>query len=228
MPSVEAIDDFNSEQDFAIQDFGLVDYASIWKIQTQLVEERFNNVIPNTVLIGEHPPIITLGRQSKAENYSAAESPIISVERGGDATYHGPGQIVVYPILHLSPQQRDLHQLLRNFEEAIIRCLGDFNLKGIRLSGKTGVWVKQLGKLSEQTENDIHLFKIASIGVAVKRWVTYHGLSLNVSPTMSHFSQINPCGFPSSYMTSMHLLLDKPPSVADVKLSLIKHLKDVL
>jgi lipoate-protein ligase B len=226
MPSVE-VTSASSHTTFTVEDFGLADYSAIWKYQTQLVESRFNGKIPNTLLVGEHSPIITLGRQSKPENYDKARYSVLNVERGGDVTYHGPGQVVIYPIMHLQDSQRDLHKLLRNLEEAIIRSLKDFQIEGVRLTGKTGVWVKDPAS-SSKTEDEANFLKIASIGVAVKRWVTYHGLSLNVNPDMSHYSQINPCGFPSSCMTSMQLLLGNPPSMAHVKSSLIKHLLTVL
>jgi len=226
MPSVE-VTNASSHKTFTVEDFGLADYSAIWKYQTQLVESRFNGTIPNTLLVGEHSHIITLGRQSKPENYAKARYSVLNVERGGDVTYHGPGQVVIYPIMHLQKSQRDLHKLLRNLEEAIIRSLKDFQIEGLRLPGKTGVWVKDpTSSFTSQAEADF--FKIASIGVAVKRWVTYHGLSLNVNPDMSHYSQINPCGFPSSCMTSMQLLLKNPPSISAVKLSLIKHLLNIL
>jgi len=210
-----------------VEDFGLADYSAIWMYQTQLVDKRFKGEIPNTLLVGEHSHIITLGRQSKPENYAKARYSVLNVERGGDVTYHGPGQVVIYPIMHLQESQRDLHKLLRNLEEAIIKSLKDFQIEGIRIQGKTGVWIKDPNS-SFRCQDEANFLKIASIGIAVKRWVTYHGLSLNVNPDMSHYSQINPCGFPSSCMTSMQLLSESPHSISDVKLSLINHLLNIL
>ncbi len=204
----------------AIQDFGLSDYQAVWALQRELVERRARDEIPDTLLIGEHPPVITLGRGTHAENLLNPCIPVVEIERGGDVTYHGPGQLIAYPILKLEGERRDLHRHLRLLEEAVIRTLGDFGLTGERNPGWTGVWVFQpcLGQ---------H-FKVASIGVAVRRWVTYHGLALNVSTDLAQFRQINPCGLESTVMASLESLLGKPVAMAAAKSSLIAHLQSVL
>jgi lipoyl(octanoyl) transferase len=205
---------------FTIEDFGLADYESIWQRQLAYVDERAQNASPEHVLLGEHLPILTLGRSSKPEHYANATLPLLPVERGGNVTYHGPGQLVVYPIFHLSPEQRDLHRYLRDLESVIILTLADFGVEGHRAPGKTGIWlVDRVAPSKEPT------LKIASIGVAVRRWVTYHGFALNVNPQMSHFQQINPCGFPSKCMTSLAMHLPQPPTMAAVKQSVLKHLR---
>ncbi len=205
---------------FNIQDFGLTDYQTVWAWQQSLVQERLAGKIPDTVLMGEHPPVYTLGRGTHAENLLNPDIPAIKIERGGDVTYHGPGQLIAYPILQLPEGQRDLHRYLRHLEEAIILTLKDFGIEGLRNPGWTGVWVAdpQSGAL----------LKLASIGVAVKQWVTYHGLALNVSTDLAAFSQINPCGLQSEVMTSMQALLKQPIAVDSVKPVLARHLETVL
>lgn len=205
---------------FAIQDFHLTDYQTVWDLQKSLVQQRLAGTIPDTVLMGEHPPIYTLGRGIHTENLLNPDIPAIKIERGGDVTYHGPGQLIAYPILLLPAGRRDLHRYLRDLEAAIILTLRDFGIEGLRNPGWTGVWAKdpQSGAL----------LKLASIGVAVKQWVTYHGLALNVCTDLSAFSQINPCGLQSEVMTSMQALLQQPIAVAHVKPVLVRHLKTVL
>jgi lipoyl(octanoyl) transferase len=192
-----------------IQDFGLSDYQTIWDLQKGLVQRRLNGDIPDTLLIGEHPPVITLGRGSQAENLFNPSIPVLSIERGGDVTYHGPGQLIAYPIRHLPPDQRDLHQYLRDLEEVIILTLQEFGIAGQRNPGWTGVWT-----LEPQTGQ---LLKLASIGVSVKKWVTYHGLALNICNDLAPFSQMNPCGLPSTVMTNMQAVLGHPVTVEAVK-----------
>lgn len=144
--------------------------------------------------------------------------PVIAIERGGDVTYHGPGQLVAYPIFALREDERDLHRFLRNLEEGVIRTVGDFGIPATRSAGKTGVWT------SEAKDGR----KLASIGVAVKKWVTLHGLALNVTTDLARFSAINPCGFDATVMTSMERELGAPVDMAAVKASLTRHLGAVL
>lgn len=201
----------------AVEDFGLCDYQAVWLCQKERVAERLADAVPDTLLLGEHPPVITLGRGSHAENLLDPSIPVVEIERGGDVTFHGPGQLIAYPILKLEGPYRDLHRYLRDLEEAVICTLADFGLEGERNPGLTGVWVLHpcLGQR----------FKIASIGVAVKQWVTYHGLALNVSTDLGYYRQINPCGLDSQVMTSLEVLLGKPVEMAAVKQSLTRHLQ---
>jgi lipoate-protein ligase B len=199
---------------FHIQDFGVTDYETVWALQKELVQKRLAGDIPDTLLIGEHPPVITLGRGAHRENLLNPTIPVLEIERGGDVTYHGPGQLIAYPIFLLPEGQRDLHHYLRKLEEAIILTLREFGLEGHRNPGWTGAWVK--------APQDGQLFKIASIGVAVRKWVTYHGIALNVSTNLAHFRQINPCGLGSQVMTSMEALLETPIDPKSVKGSLIR------
>ena len=200
-----------------VQDFKLAEYAEIWRYQKALVQRRLAGDIEDTLLLGEHPPVITLGRGSHAENLLKPGVSVVEIERGGDVTYHGPGQLVAYPILLLPQGRRDLHRYLRDLEEVIILTLHEFNIQGERNPGWTGVWVQNQGGL----------FKIASIGVAVKQWVTYHGLALNINTDLTHFGQINPCGLQSRVMTSMQALLGREIPMPDVKQTLIGQFQSV-
>lgn len=198
---------------FEIRDFGLSDYQTIWDLQKSLVEQRLNGEIPDILLIGEHPPVITLGRGSHAENLLNPSIPVIDIERGGDVTYHGPGQLIAYPIFLLPEDRRDLHRFLRDLEEVLMLTLAPYGLQGKRNPGWTGIWV--------QDPQADRLLKLASIGVAVKKWVTYHGLALNVNTDLAAFRQINPCGLESAVMTSLSAQLDRPVDMDDVKAVMI-------
>jgi lipoyl(octanoyl) transferase len=186
-----------------ILELGLVDYDRARQIQLQLVDKRINDKITDTFIFVEHPPTITVGRGTQDNNILASEEDlkrrgvkVCEVERGGDVTFHGPGQQIIYPIFNLERRGRDLHRFLRDLEEVVIHFLGSYELKGERITGKTGVWVG--GK------------KICAIGIAVKRWVSYHGLALNLSTDLSYFNLINPCGFPSSTVTNLESLTGNP------------------
>jgi lipoate-protein ligase B len=202
-----------------VRDFGLAEYNEVWALQKALVQQRLEGTIPDTLLIGEHSPVITLGRGSHAENLLNPSIPMIEIERGGDVTYHGPGQLIAYPIFKLPEGRRDLHRYLRDLEETLILTLAEFGLQGERNPGWTGVWAKE-----PQTGR---VMKLASIGVAVKKWVTYHGIALNVDTDLTHFRQINPCGLESSVMTTMNGLLDKPVTAETVKPALVQAFAEV-
>lgn len=201
-----------TQSSFLVQDFVLSAYEAVWAQQTDLVEQRLTDAVGDTIMLGEHPPVITLGRNTHAENLLNPAIPVVSTERGGDVTYHGPGQLIAYPIFKLPLGRRDLHRFLRDLEEVMILALAQFELQGTRNPGWTGVWVP-----NSQGE----LLKIASIGVAVRKWVTYHGLALNVNPDLAHFAQINPCGLQSQMMTSMQALLGSEVSMDAVKAALL-------
>jgi lipoate-protein ligase B len=197
-------------------DLGTRDYAEVWARQLELVGARQRDEIPDTLVLVEHPHVITAGRSSHKENLlDLGGVPLYEIERGGDVTYHGPGQLVGYPIFRLRDGERDLHVYLRNLEEAIIRALARFELAGARKPQWTGVWTLDLGR------------KLASIGVAVKKWVTLHGFALNVSTDLSRFAAINPCGLDAAVMGSMLGELGRPIEMTAVKSAIRDSVTDV-
>ena len=159
-------------------DWGTAPYAQIHALQERLVVARAENAIPNILLTGEHPAVITLGRKTPDDGTYAGDFDIVPVERGGEATFHGPGQLVAYPIVHLTQGRKDLHRFQRDLEEIGILTLADFGLEGVRREGLTGVWVGER--------------KIQSLGIAVRRWVTWHGLALNVTTDLSALPHVQP------------------------------------
>ncbi len=187
-------------------DLGTREYGEAWALQRDLVAARQRDEIPDTLVLVEHPHVITAGRSAHRENLLAlGDVPLFDIERGGDVTYHGPGQLVGYPIFLLRAEERDLHRYLRNLEEALIRAVGRFGLSGDRKPGWTGVWTAGGAR------------KLASIGVAVKRWVTMHGFALNVSTDLSRFAAINPCGLDASVMASVSSELQRPVEMDQMK-----------
>ena len=174
-------------------DLGTIGYREAYQRQCHVVEKRQHDDCPDTLFLLEHPHVITVGRRKNAHNnvLTPGEIDVVPTERGGDATYHGPGQLVGYVLFALRENERDLHLFLRNLEEAIIRSLVRFGICANRDPDKTGVWVG--GK------------KIASLGVACRRWVTFHGFALNVTTDLSYFHRMNPCGLEPSVMTNMVL-----------------------
>jgi lipoyl(octanoyl) transferase len=202
--------------DAALRDLGRLSYRDAHAVQLALVEQRGRGEGRDTLVLVEHPHVITLGRRrSSLDNVVApGEVEIVPIERGGDVTYHGPGQLVAYPIFLLRDGERDLHRFLRNLEEAALRALADHGIAADRAAGKTGVWIE--GR------------KLASIGIACRRWVIFHGLALNVNTDLDYFRRINPCGFDAGVMTSMarELGVDQVDFDA-VKRSLVDHAGEV-
>jgi lipoyl(octanoyl) transferase len=191
-------------------DWSRTGYALAWKQQEEMVTRRNAGEIGDTLVFTEHDPVYTLGvRRGSAEHliWDAAELQrrgidLVQTNRGGDITYHGPGQIVGYPIVNLG-LRKDLHAYLRFVEQVLINTVGTFGLAADRRAGKTGIW---LGTR-----------KIAAIGVAVKKWTTYHGFALNVNPDLTPFSGIVPCGITDGTVTSMQLELGREMDLAEVK-----------
>jgi lipoyl(octanoyl) transferase len=161
-------------------DLGRREYGEVWQLQLDLVARRQADEIADTLVLVEHPDVITLGRRLSSQSNVVApgDIPVFEIERGGDVTYHGPGQLVGYPILKLDGDERDLHAYLRNLEEALLGVCQDIGLHGRRNPGWTGVWIGER--------------KVASIGIAVRKWVTMHGFALNVATELSRFATINP------------------------------------
>ncbi len=178
-------------------DWGLTRYADAYARQLQLVKKRFDGDIPDLLIYTEHYPVITIGARigaSKHLLWDQQELHIRGIEveksnRGGDITYHGPGQLVVYPIINLNDRVKDLHLYLRDLEQVVINALRKLGLVTARRKGKTGIWIEHR--------------KIAAIGVAVKHWVTYHGLAININNCLAPFDGIVPCGIKDSTVTSI-------------------------
>jgi lipoyl(octanoyl) transferase len=218
-PSPSASQDKVTAAAARILELGTRAYHEVLDLQRDLVAARQADAIPDTLILVEHPEVITLGRSAKPENVlDVGDLAVVPIERGGDATYHGPGQLVAYPIFWLREDERDLHRYLRGLEEAILRTLADFGLRGMRVPGSTGVWIGDPAAPR----------KLASIGVAVRKWVTLHGLALNVSTDLARFAAINPCGFPARVMTSMVRESGGPVVIAPVRQALARHLGQVL
>ena len=179
-----------------VRELGLVSYGEALDLQRRLAQERIAGTIPDTLLLLEHPPVVTLGRGWKSSSLPvepdalrARGIEVHEIERGGDVTYHGPGQLVGYPIFDLQQHRTDLHWYLRQLEEALIAALGGLGIPAERSAGYTGVWTA--GR------------KIASIGIHVRQWVTWHGFALNVTTDLSAFDLIVPCGIQDVVMTSV-------------------------
>lgn len=207
----------NPVHPFRVIDLGTREYAEVWTLQLELVAARQRDEIADTLLLVEHPHVITLGRGAKRENLlDTGGIPVFAIERGGDVTYHGPGQLVGYPIFRLRDHEKDLHLLMRRIEETLIRSAAALGLPTGRRDGWTGVWT-----LPEPQR------KLASIGVAVKKWVTLHGFALNVSTELSRFAAINPCGLDAAVMTSLAECLGRPVTVAELKPLVIRHAAQV-
>src|ERR1041385_6296112 len=186
-------------RDWTVVDLGTESFRACWARQLALVEQRQRGEVPDTLLLVEHPHVFTLGRRREAESnvLMPGDVEVIGIERGGDVTYHGPGQIVAYPIVLLGDGERDLHRYLRNLEEAMIATCGRFGLACDREPGKPGVWM---------TPAEGARRKLGSIGIACRKWVTFHGIALNVTSDLSYFRRINPCGFEASVMSSLAAL----------------------
>jgi lipoyl(octanoyl) transferase len=187
-------------------DFGFIGYAEAFALQSRIVAARKVGAIGDVLLFCEHPPVITLGRNGKRENLLASERVLqqkgvefYESDRGGDITYHGPGQIVGYPIIDLGAIRRDVHWYVRMLEEVMIRASAEFGISAFRTAGKTGIWVE-----SGATEE-----KLAAIGVHLSRWVTSHGFAYNVATDLRNFELIVPCGIANRKATSLEKLLER-------------------
>jgi len=187
-----------------------MEYKEALELQKKLVELRIEDKIDDTIILVEHPHVFTIGRKLKAEEHitDATGIPIVEVDRGGDVTYHGPGQYIAYPIIKLQADERDLDFYLRKLEKILINTMQKWGIKGIRVKNQTGVWVGDR--------------KVASIGISVKKWVTYHGLALNVSTDLSYFLKIMPCGLDGKVMTSLKDITRRDIKFDDISYYFIK------
>jgi lipoyl(octanoyl) transferase len=205
-----------------VRRLGRVPYADALALQRSLVEDRRAQRIADTLLLVEHPHVLTLGVRGdggRAHILATADAladrgiEIHETGRGGDITYHGPGQIVGYPIIDLNPGRRDVHRYVRDLETVLIRTVADYGIEAGRVEGLTGVWVGDE--------------KIAAIGVRIARWVTSHGFALNVNTQLDHFNLIVPCGIADRGVTSMARLLGRSVDAADVENCIIEHFSNV-
>ncbi len=198
---------------FQVRHLERIAYREAWALQKELVDARARDEIGDVLLVVEHAPVVTTGRKTPDSFLVGAEPgdshgvfpdgtrfEVVDVERGGEATYHGPGQVVVYPICKLADDKHDLHGWMRALEQAGIDALAACGFEAGRREGATGIWTADGAR------------KLASIGVAARRWVTYHGMALNFSTDLSHFAAIQPCGFEASVMTSVHAEMEAPPT----------------
>ena len=193
-----------------ILDLGLIGYEDGYRTQREMVARRKLGEIDDSLILAEHEPVFTIGRTGSKENLLADEAvlaaqgiKVLTVDRGGDITFHGPGQLVAYPVIDLRASCGDLHRYLRYLEEAAIGFLRGYSVPAGRMRGKTGVWTA--GR------------KIASIGIGASNWVTYHGLSINVNVDLAFFSMIHPCGLKGVEMDSLHRLLSRRIDMAEAK-----------
>ena len=192
-----------------IADIGKIEYKRSLALQKRLVEARKKKQICDTLLLVEHPGTITLGKQTNNSDLVDEKFPIFKIDRGGSATYHGPGQLIGYIIMDLIGKEISISVLVRKIEKCLIDTLAEYNIKSNMITGKPGVWYEQK--------------KIASIGLAVKKWITYHGFCLNINTDLEAYSAIKPCGFDSKIMTSLKQLKGKEISEIEVKEKLVKN-----
>ena len=196
-----------------VRRLGRTRYEDVHRLQRELVEQRIAGEVGDVLILTEHEPVVTVGRGSAAADVAGVALPVFEIERGGEATYHGPGQVVAYPILALAEGRRDLHRYLRDLEEVALRVLAEFDLEGVRRPGLTGVW--------------IGASKVCSIGVSVRRWVTWHGLAINVHTDLSAFGEFRPCGLDPEVMTRLSDHAEIPEGTLLVEVLVIRHLCDV-
>jgi len=205
-------------------DLGLISWADAYALQQRIVAARKAGAIDDALLLCEHPHVITLGRNANRANLLASEHVLRQknvelqpTNRGGDITYHGPGQIVGYPILNLSNIKRDVGWYVRTLEEVMIRTSTDWGVESFRIAGKTGIWVAA-GSVEE---------KLGAIGVHISRWVTSHGFAYNVSTDLRYFDLMIPCGIADRKATSLEKLLQRSVNLADIQPHLVRHLGEL-
>jgi len=203
-----------------VYDLGLIDYDKALELQEKLLNSRKSGAISDVLLLLQHPSVFTIGRSGSAKDITVSEEildkeniPIFRTSRGGEVTYHGPGQLVGYPILHLKEDGLTLHQYVWNLEDVIIRTLTDFGIDGQRVSGRRGVWVGDE--------------KICSLGLRISREVSMHGFSLNVNTNLKYFTYIVPCGITDVSITSVSKLLGRQVTIEEVKEKLLQHFSQV-
>ena len=196
-----------------ILDLGLTEYQRALDIQKTLVKERLDNSTSDTLLLVEHPHVVTLGKQTNPNDVLNNSIPIVKIDRGGSATYHGPGQLIGYIIMDLRSKGISVPILISKIHEIIILTLDELDIKAKRKKNDTGVWIDQK--------------KIASIGLSVRNWITYHGFSLNVNTDLERFNAIRPCGYDSQVMTSVNSIKRKEYSKEVIQTKVIRNFSNV-
>lgn len=207
-------------------DLGLISWSDAYAFQERIVAARKADAIDDVLLFCQHPHVITFGRNADRDNLLASENvlrqknvELRETNRGGDITYHGPGQIVGYPIVSLDRIRRDVHWYVRALEEAMIRATASYGLEAFRIPGKTGIWLNPANGAPEE--------KLGAIGVHISRWVTSHGFAYNVSTDLRYFDLIVPCGIAERKATSLEKLLDRSVSLDEVRPRLAANLAEI-
>ena len=228
-------------RELLVVDLGLIEYGAAWELQRRVVAARKAGAIPDVLLLCEHPHVITLGRSGKISNLRAPDSLLremgvtfFETNRGGDITYHGPGQLVGYPILNLGEIRRDVAWYVRSLEEVMIRATADFGVASKRVPGCTGVWVDVARSLTVEAGREIKEVgevkdeeKLGAIGVHISRWVTSHGFAYNVSTDLRYFDLIVPCGIAGKRATSLDKLLGRNVEVREVSAQIGAHFGEI-
>lgn len=205
---------------YVVWNLGLVEYGKAYELQKAFHRRRLNEEIPDTLLLLEHPPTVTVGKSGNVRNIVASKEELIRLgismfftDRGGDATYHGPGQLVGYPIVNLKHREKDIRKFVHDIEEVIMQTMRDFSITTERDETHPGVWVDKQ--------------ELAAIGLSVRRWVSMHGFALNINPRLKDFEVINPCGFEDRKATSMSRILGYAVPMEEVSKVLVMHFSDV-
>ncbi len=193
----------------AVRELGLTEYRAAHAEMRRVLKARQLGEIPDTLLLVEHPPVVTVGVEGAGGEELPAGIPIVQVERGGRGTYHGPGQMVGYPIVDLDARGRDVRRFVHDVEELVVEALAELEIPAGRVAGKRGVWVDERRK-------------IASVGLAIESWVSYHGFALNVSTDLAPFRAFHPCGLPGTVMTSVSEELGRPVRIEALRDPLVR------
>jgi len=215
-----------------VRRLGLVSYADGLERQRALVDERKAGRIPDTLLLLQHPHVLTIGVKKDGRQHILAAPELLAARgvevfetgRGGDVTYHGPGQLVGYPIIDLSPDRRDVHKYVRDLEAVMIGVCADYGLTADRVKGLSGAWIRSTGDARSGQVRDA---KIGAIGVRISRWVTSHGFALNVTTDLDFFNLIVPCGIADRAVTSLAVQLGRPVAMPEVEDAVIRHFSAV-
>ena len=225
-------------KELLVVDLGTVEYGAAWELQRRVAAARKAGAISDVLLLCEHPHVITLGRSGKISNLRVPGEMLrrmgvsfFETNRGGDITYHGPGQLVGYPILNLGEIRRDVAWYVRSLEEAMIRATAEFGVASKRESGRTGVWVDVVASSADEEGKEVEEAKdeekLAAIGVHLSRWVTSHGFAYNVSTDLRYFDLIVPCGIAGKRATSLEKLLGRRVEMKEVAPRIAAHLGEI-